>query len=105
MAVRTTQLARIQGLRGGELRIEIEWEDALATLDPDSGEKHADTGDLLAFRIVNTTPKTGKLIIRRPGIRAPWKDISVPPGTDMTIPPIDVVRQITDANVGIGLGR
>jgi len=104
MAIRTTQLALIQGL-GGELRAEIDWDDTLATVDPRTGEKHADTGDLLRFRVVNSTLRTGRLVIRRPGVRKPWIDVSVPPGMNRTASSNEIVRQIVDANVGVSLSR
>lgn len=105
MAIITTELARIVGL-GGEMRLEITWDDTLATIDPDSGEKHADTGDLQSFHIVNTSQRAGRLLVRRTN-KAVWPpgDIAIAAGADITVLPFGPVQQINHANCSISLAR
>lgn len=103
MTLRTTEMAVIRH-PSGELRLEIDWDDAAATIDPDSGEKHPDTGELLEFRAINTTTLTGWLILRRGGAQT-WRDVPIPPGTHL-YPPGGPVKELTDVSGwSIGLGR
>lgn len=110
MAIRITQLARIIrgiGRNSSELRLEFEWNDEFATIDPDSGEKHADTGELLRFRIINTTPLTGRVIFRLSGKRGDWRNVQVLPGTRLFLPmgPVTKITDLSSAGLSLSRGR
>ena len=100
--IRTTQMALIQR-PSGELRLEMDWDDATATIDPDSGEKHPDTGELIVFRAINTTSLIGRLVLRRGG-KPDWRNVDIPPGT-FSYPPGGPVKDLTDiSGWSIGMG-
>ncbi len=104
MTIVTEQIARI-GHPSGDFRLEFDWDDTNATIDPDSGEKHADTGELLIFRVINDTSLVGTVTIRRPNRTVPWKEFSVSPGMTQTIDPKGPVKKVADFNAGLSLGR
>lgn len=74
---------------GGELELEIEWD------DPRAAEPFDGTGDLTRFRVSNTTPRDYAVTIRRAN-GAVWQDRTVQPGQSFEFPPQGPVRTITD---------
>jgi hypothetical protein len=94
MTIITQQLAYMER-PSGEFILEVDWDDTLATLDPDDGEKHMDTGELILYRIINTTSLVGMLQMRR-NKTVDWINQSVPIGTFVFAPsgPVNETQDI-----------
>ena len=101
MATQITVLGMARPASGGELRFEVEWDDTNATPDPVDGLFDARGGNLILFRVVNTTQFTAIFSIRRPGRGAPrWINaVRIPPAAPERIfPPRGPVTQMLDVD-------
>lgn len=81
--VTTYVLAAITQNDGTELRLEIDFDNADAVIDPkeEYGPLDPTSGDLILFRVVNTSMVTGSVLIaQKTGPKTKFWDVPCPPG-------------------------
>ena len=104
MALVTYVLVSLVHSDGTELRLEIDFDDTDAVADPDEqyGSLDPTSGDLVRFRVVNTSTVTGRVLVaRQTGPKTKFWDIPCPPGDTESPPSGGPIKSLDDVTFQI----